>query len=67
MSPKATLARRIRGAADSRAGRRLPAISSFSISNLPAKQALTEMLDELGYDQWLRQNSSSPVVAARVR
>ncbi len=35
------------------------------LHQLPAKQALTEMLEELGYEQWLRTQSSSPQAAAK--
>ncbi len=35
------------------------------LHQLPAKQALTEMLAELGYEQWLRAQSSSPQTAAK--
>jgi ATP-dependent DNA helicase Rep len=35
------------------------------LAQLPARQALTEMLEEIGYDGWLRQNASSPQVAAK--
>lgn len=35
------------------------------LHRLPVKQALTEMLDELGYEPWLRAQSATPQAAAK--
>ncbi|MFZ5757416.1 MAG: DNA helicase Rep [Pseudomonadota bacterium] len=35
------------------------------LSQLPARQALNEMLEELGYEAWLRSQSSSPAAAQK--
>ncbi|MFZ5724398.1 MAG: DNA helicase Rep [Pseudomonadota bacterium] len=35
------------------------------LSQLPARQAMNEMLEELGYEAWLRSQSSSPAAAQK--